>query len=443
MRIAIVGTGISGLSTAWLLAQRHDVVVYESAPRLGGHTNTVTMPSRGGEIPVDTGFIVYNERNYPNLTQLFAHLGVQSHSSDMSFGVSIDGGRIEYMGRTARSLFAQKRNLMRWSHHRMWMDIVRFNHDATRFLADGRSVDLTLGEFLDERGYGDAFRHYYLLPMGAAIWSASIDGMTSFPARCFLRFFHNHGLLSLSERPQWRTVTGGAKSYVDQMAAAIVDRIRLATPVVAVRRVAGGVEVVDGRGGRDRFDHVVLACHADQALATIAQPTPAERSILGAFRYEANRAVLHQDASLMPKRRSVWSSWNYLASAGPAGRRAVSVTYWMNRLQGIDPACLALVSLNPPHDPAPDRVVAEFVYDHPQYDAQAVAAQARLGEIQGRHRLWFCGAHWGYGFHEDGLVSGLRVAAALGVAPAWWPQVEPLRRSSVWTLPERAAAKPE
>jgi len=447
MRIAVIGTGISGLGCAWLLSQRHAVQVYEAVPRLGGHTNTVDVPWRGQQVPVDTGFIVYNEPNYPNLTKLFAQLAVPTHASDMSFGVSLDDGRLEYAGGSLGCLFAQKRNLLRPGFHRMLYDILRFNRDATSYLADPLRRQVSLGDFLAVRGYGTAFCRHYLLPMGAAIWSASVDGMRAFPAHSFLQFFANHGLLSIDDRPAWRTVTGGARTYVEKLSASYADQIRLATPVVAVVRSLDGVEVIDARGGRERFDQVVLACHADQALALIERPSPAERSILGAFRYQANRAVLHQDASLMPRRRKVWSSWNYLASSAPPDGMPdgmkVSVTYWLNRLQGIEPGCLALVSLNPLRAPAPERVLGEFVYDHPQYTAESVAAQGRLAEVQGRDRLWFCGAHWGYGFHEDGLRSGLQVGAALGVAPPWWPTVTPIRRHAPRTMPEQAAAMAE
>ena len=448
MRIAVIGGGISGLGCAWLLDRRHEVVLYEAAARPGGHCNTLTVPWQGAKLPVDTGFMVYNERNYPNLTRLFHHLGVASRPSDMSFGVSIDGGRIEYAGGSVRTLFAQKRNLLRPGFHRMCRDILRFNGDATRFLEEGHACAASLGEFLDQRGYGVGFCRHYLLPMAAAIWSATIDGMRAFPARSLLRFFANHGLLSLYDRPQWRTVDGGGRTYVDRLAAPLGSRLRLARPVVAVRRRLGGIEVVD-RGGREMFDQVVLACHADLALALIETPSATQQAILGAFRYQGNRAVLHRDPTLMPRRRAVWSSWNYLARSHDVGDAGVSVTYWLNRLQGLDPACLLLESLNPLVEPAPEMVIAELDYRHPQYDAQAVAAQQRRGEIQGRDGLWYAGAYWGHGFHEDGLRSGLDVAAALGAAPPWWapePRAQPvlpIRRSAPRTMPERAAAHAE
>jgi len=437
MRIAVIGTGISGLSCAWLLDQRHSVTVYEAEARLGGHSNTVPVPWRGGTIPVDTGFLVYNELNYPQLTRLLAHLGVRSRPSDMSFGVSIDGGRFEYAG-SSLGMLAQPANLTRPRFHGMLHDIVRFHRDARRFLAEGGPGEPTLGRFLADRGYGDWFQRRYLLPMGAAIWSASLDGMLDFPARTLLRFFDNHGLLSIHDRPQWRTIEGGSQAYVERLAAPLRGRVRLATPALAVRRTSGGAEVIDGQGGRTIFDHVVLACHADQALGLIERPAPTERALLGAFRYQPNRAVLHRDPSLMPRRRSVWSSWNYLAHQGHENK--VSVTYWLNRLQGIDPACLALLSLNPLHEPAPDSVIAAFDYAHPQYDHGSIAAQRRLHEIQGVDRLWFAGAHWGHGFHEDGLRSGLAVAAGLGVAAPWQPAAARPWPGSPQTLPAAAAA---
>jgi predicted NAD/FAD-binding protein len=448
MRIAVIGTGISGLACAWLLARRHEVVVYEAADRLGGHAHTLSVPWQGRQVPVDTGFMVYNERNYPNLTRLFDHLGVESRPGDMSFGVSIDGGRLEYAGSSLRTLFAQKRNLLRPGFHRMWCDILRFNGDATRFLAEARPHGTTLGEFLDRQGYGRGFCRHYLLPMAAAIWSATVDGIRAFPAHSLLRFFANHGLLSLRDRPQWRTVTGGARSYVERLGARLRPQIRLGCPVVAVRRQAHGVLVIDAHGERQGFDQVVLACHADRALGLIEAPGAAERAVLGAFRYEDNRALLHRDPALMPRRRAVWSSWNYLAGDDADGRAGVSVTYWLNRLQGLDDAGLLLESLNPLVEPAAETVIAELDYRHPQYDAHAVAAQGRRREIQGRHGLWFAGAYWGYGFHEDGLRSGLDVAAALGCAPPWWAQqpvaeVTPIRRSAPRTMPERAAAQAE
>lgn len=431
MRIAIVGSGISGLSAAWLLNECHDILLYEAEPRLGGHSHTVDVPSPRGEIPVDTGFIVYNEQTYPNLTALFAELDVPTRSSNMSFGVSMDQGRFEYAGsETYGALFAQKRNLFSPIFQRMLFDIVRFKRVARRHLSeDGERDDTTIDHFLTSGRFGKAFTHRYFLPMCAAIWSSSPESMRAFPARSLLRFFDNHGLLNILERPVWRTVVGGSRVYVEKLSQPLQARIRTASPVRRIVRTGDQVSVIDERGGEQSFDAVVLACHADQALRLLATPSMPERQVLGAFRYQTNRAVLHHDPALMPVRRDVWSSWNYLSHADRSGRAAAAVTYWLDHLQGIECDQPIFLSLNPLTTPRSDKVVAEFSYDHPQFDHGALKAQARLPEIQGQDRIWFAGAHWGYGFHEDGLLSGLRVAADLGVTPPWWQKVKALRPS--------------
>lgn len=429
MRIAIIGSGIAGLSCAWLLNKAHDITVYEAADRPGGHSHTVSMPTQQGDVGVDTGFIVYNERNYPNLTALFHHFEVPTQPGSMSFGVSLDGGRFEYSGSESyATLFAQKRNLLRPTFHRMLVDIIRFNGAANRYLRDhDTSESLTIGEFLDQGRYGEAFCNRYLLPMSAAIWSASLESIRSFPARSFFQFFSNHGLISLNDRPEWRTVEGGSIVYVDKMTASLDDRLLLQTGASRIARDGETVIVEDSQGRVETFDAVVLACHADQALALIHDPTAEERSVLGAFDYQSNEAFLHSDPGLMPKRRAVWSSWNYLASSTRSKGTKASLTYWMNHLQRLKTDRLALISLNPIEQPDPEHLITTMRYDHPVFDQKALDAQQRLLEIQGRHRLWFAGAHWGFGFHEDGLLSGLQVAAALGVAPPWWPNVEPLK----------------
>ncbi|HEX6144318.1 MAG TPA: FAD-dependent oxidoreductase [Geminicoccaceae bacterium] len=442
MRIAIVGSGISGLACAWLLNRRHAVTVYEAEARAGGHSNTIEVAHQGGRIPVDTGFIVYNEPNYPNLTRLFEALDVPTHRSDMSFAVSIGDGRIEYCGSGPRALFARSRNVVSLDFHRMLLEIVRFNRAGTQALVGGIDDTLTLGGFLAREGFGEAFRRRYLLPMAAAIWSGSTGGMLDFPARTFLRFFANHGLLTVAGQPEWRTVTGGSRVYVGRIAAALGPALRTSARVVAARRVGGGVEVIDAGGGRERYDHVVLACHADQALAAIEAPTPAEASVLGAFAYRTNHAVVHRDAALMPRRRAAWASWNYLAEVENQDGGSTAVTYWMNRLQGLPEDCPVFVSLNPLREPEPSTVEARFDYAHPQFTRSTLQAQARLPEIQGRERIWFAGAHWGYGFHEDGLRSGLDVAAALGVRAPWWPE-DRTEVGAAPSLPLPAAAKPE
>lgn len=421
MRIAVVGTGIAGLGAAWLLRSRHDITVFEAAPKPGGHTNTFMA----GDQPVDTGFIVYNERNYPRLRALFDALGVASQPSDMSFGVSIGsqggGDALEWAGDDWRKLFAQRRNALRPSHWRMIADILRFNREAKALLTAGDLPDVMLGDFLDARGFGMAMRTRYLLPMGAAIWSIPTRHMLDFPVASLVRFFDNHGLLDLRERPRWRTVTGGSRTYVDRILEDLPGSVHLNTPVQRVARESEGVCLIDTAGAAHRFDQAILAAHADQTLAMLADATASERRLLSVFGFQANRAVLHTDTKLMPRRRTVWSSWNYLADCdGPSGQR-VSVSYWMNRLQNIPGETDYIVSLNPLQEPDPARVFAEFDYDHPVFDRATVAAQSGLDAIQGRDRLWFCGAWCGYGFHEDGLAAGERVARGLGAAPLTEP----------------------
>lgn len=419
MKIAVIGTGITGMSAAWLLSQAHDVTVFEREDRIGGHSNTVDAPLDGGVTPVDTGFIVYNEATYPNLTALFDHIGVPTEASDMSFGVSIDDGRLEYGGGNLAALFAQKRNLFIPSYHGMIRDILRFYREAPALLREDADETITLGDYLAANGYGHRFIHDHLLPMGAAIWSASVADIMAFPAISFVRFFQNHGLLKVSDRPQWRTVSGGSRTYVERLTAGFRDRIRLARPVTAIRRTIGGAIVQDAFGNAESFDHVILATHADQALALLEDPSDAESQVLGAFRYLANRAVLHRDPSLMPRRRGAWASWNYLSNGRQGIDARVCVTYWMNLLQNLDPRHPLFVTLNPITEPRADLHVREFVYDHPQFDTAAIAAQHRIGEIQGGRHTWFCGSYCGYGFHEDGLSSGLAVAEALGVQRPW------------------------
>ena len=424
-RIAVIGSGIAGLGAAWTLAQRHDVTVYEAAYRPGGHSNTVEVRAGGRTIPVDTGFIVYNPANYPNLTALFAHLGVPTRPSEMSFAVSADDGALEYAGTDLGGLFAQRSNLVRPRFLGMVGDILRFYRRAPALL-DGPPTRQTLGEYLAAGRYGQAFIHDHLLPMAAAIWSCPTRTMLEFPAVSFVRFCHNHGLLRVRDRPAWRTVAGGSREYVRRLAGDLSGRIRLGTPVARIVRTPWEVEIHDGQGQVDRFEQVVLAAHGDQALAMLGDADEGERAVLGAFRYAANRAVLHGDPALMPRRRAVWASWNYLA-AGSDDQRAVSVTYWMNRLQGIDPAVPLFVSLNPLREPDPARIHADLRYEHPIFDQAAIDAQGRLGAIQGRRRTWFCGSYCGHGFHEDGLTAGLQVAALLGASAPWLASAAPLR----------------
>jgi len=417
MRIAVIGSGIAGLGAAWLLRTRHDVTVYEADSRLGGHANTVTIDYDGTPVAVDTGFIVYNERNYPNLVALFERLGVATEPSDMSFGVSVDDGRLEYEG-SLRGMLAQPGNLVRPRYWRMVADILRFFSGASKLLNEP-GPGPTLGEWLRRERYGAGFVDDHLLPMAAAIWSCPVATMLEFPARSFVRFFDNHQLLNLVERPRWRTVTGGSHLYVARLAGPLIGRIRLAAPVTRVTPIVGGVEVTARDGSVETFDHVVLATHGDQALRLIAGPTAAEAGVLGRFRYQSNTAILHRDTALMPRRRSVWAAWNYRSEHGERRDRRVALTYWMNRLQNLDPARPLFVSMNPIRDPDPTTVFARLAYDHPVFDAEAIAAQETLPTIQGRRRLWFCGSYCGWGFHEDGLRSAIAVALALGVETPW------------------------
>lgn len=409
-KIAVIGAGIAGLSAAWMLRDQHDVVLFEAEARPGGHADTQTVVVDGETINVDTGFIVYNTRNYPNLTALFAELGVATQASDMSFGVSLGGGRLEYGGGTLAQLFAQPTNALRPRFWSMIRDLLRFYREAPKLL--GTEGAETLGDYLDRNRYGVAFAEDHLLPMGAAIWSGSLSGMRDFPARAFVRFFVNHGLLSLSDRPAWRTVTGGSRNYVARLVQDLPD-VRLARPVQRVERIASGVTVTFD-GGRQDFDQVVFACHADQALALLAAPTEAETAVLGAFRFQDNLAVLHTDANVMPKRKRAWSAWNY-SDTTPDG--PVCLTYWMNQLQGLPGKTPILVTLN--SAVAPDGILRQITYRHPQFDTAALDAQKQLDTIQGRDRAWFAGAWTGWGFHEDGIASAVRIAAALGCAPVW------------------------
>lgn len=448
MRIAVIGSGIAGLSAAWLLNGRHDVTLYEADSRLGGHANTVTVDCNGTATAVDTGFIVYNERTYPNLVQLFRHLDVATEPSDMSFGVSIDGGRLEYEG-SLRGLLAQPGNLASPRYLRMIADVLRFFAGARRLL-DEPGPGPTLGEWLTRERYGRGFIDDHLLPMGAAIWSCPVETMLAFPAKSFIRFFENHQLLNLLERPQWRTVTGGSRRYVARLAAALAGRIRLGCPVLRVAPTATGVWVAAADGSTATYDQVVLATHADRALRLIDGPTTTEADVLGRFRYQPNTAILHGDPSLMPRRRAAWAAWNYQAErTGPVGDgsvgkgpgdRRVALTYWMNRLQNLDPARPLFVSMNPLREPDPAAVFARVAYDHPVFDAAAIEAQAMLPSIQGGRRLWFCGSYCGWGFHEDGLKAAIAVAGALGVSPPWPCDVPPARREPAWPADRLADA---
>lgn len=440
MKIAIVGSGITGLGAAWLLHPHHQITVYEQDTRIGGHSNTVQAPigPDGTHMPVDTGFIVFNERTYPNLVALLEVLGVPATDTAMSFSVSARNGALEYAGTSVRHLYAQPTNLFRPRHYRMVRDILHFYGRAPDLLSqnhDDRDSP-SLEAYLSANGYGDGFVYDHLLPMGAAIWSTTVAEMMRFPATSFIRFFHNHGLLQVNDRPQWRTVTGGSRTYVERLAAPFADRIRTGAGATEVTRCGACVTVRDGTGRVDVFDHVILACHADQALALLSDPAADEHAVLSRFRYEPNRAVLHTDERLMPRRRKVWSCWNYLSRQPTVDDARVSVTYWMNRLQNLDRGRDVFVTLNPLRPPSADTVIAAFDYDHPQFDHAAIVAQNRLGSIQGVNRTWFCGSYCGYGFHEDGLSAGLAVAEALGARRPWTiDEVSPAGRNATPDTP--------
>ena len=425
MRIAVIGTGIAGNAAAWTLSQRYKVTVYDRELRPGGHSHTVTIDYQGTPVAVDIGFIVYNELNYPDLTAMFAHLGVETVASCMSFAVSADAGRFEWRGgghdwwATGTGLFAQASNLFSPSYLRMLAEIPGFGRQSVDDLRNGRLSGLTLGDYFRERRFSKRLLTDYLAPMGAAIWSAPASEMLDFPAENFVAFFDNHRLLH-DDRPVWRTVKGGSQNYVARLQAAFRDRIRLGCAVTSIARTPHGIVVHDSHGRHESFDHVVVAAHSDQALAMLSDADPRERDILGAISYSPNKVYLHRDVRLMPKRRHAWASWNFLRwqREGDAVND-VAVTYWMNNLQGIDPDKPLFVSLNPPFEPAPELTFGQYLCEHPQYNAAAFAAQQRLGEIQGQRHTWFCGAWTGYGFHEDGLRSGLGVAEALGAIAPW------------------------
>ncbi|MGB5585536.1 MAG: FAD-dependent oxidoreductase [Gammaproteobacteria bacterium] len=418
-RIAVVGSGIAGIAAAWLLGKWHSVWMFERNRYFGGHTHTVTVTEQGQTLPIDTGFIVYNEPNYPHLTGLFNHLGIATRETEMTFAASVGNPVIEFAGSDLNTLFAQRRNLVNGGFLGMVWDILRFNRRCKALLREHRFGNLTVGDLLEQERLGVRFRDHYLLPMAAAIWSCPPRTMLDFPAQSFARFFENHGLLDLYDRPQWKTVVGGSHSYIKRLLEEIGPRARLADAAVSVSRKKDRIEVTLASGERMTFDQVVLACHADEALALLTGPLTNEQSILSRFDYQPNRALLHTDERLMPRSRRVWSSWNYLAEQDGAQVEAVSVTYWMNRLQGIRSEREFFVSLNPLREPRPDRLIAEMTYHHPVFDTGAMAAQQRLAEIQGLDRIWYTGSYFGYGFHEDALRASVELAEGFGIRAPW------------------------
>jgi uncharacterized protein len=409
MRIAIVGTGVSGLVCAHILSRSHDVTVFEADDRPGGHANTVRVIIDGVAQDVDTGFLVYNERNYPGLVRLFDNLGVETKPSDMSFSVSDDLSGIEWRGSSFDTVFAQRRNLARPAFLRMLADVVRFNRIARGLLVGEQDLSVSLAALLRQGRWSEQFVDWYLIPMGSSIWSADPTTFLEMPAVTFARFFDNHGLLTYGDQPSWRTVTGGSRSYVEAVLRPLGDRVRLSSPVGKVTREGGGVEI-HTEAGPERFDHVVLATHSDQALSLLSDPTTPETEVLGAIRYQPNRATLHTDQRLLPSNRRAWASWNYHRLADQPD--VATLTYRLRSLQGIDASEEVLVTLNREDAIRDDRVLAQFDYAHPIFDLPAIAAQQRHEELNGG-RTWFCGAYWGYGFHEDGVQSALRVCRRL------------------------------
>lgn len=406
--IAIAGSGISGLSAAWLLSQGHDVTIFEAANRLGGHANTVDA---AGD-PVDTGFMVYNEATYPNFTALLRHLEVETKPTSMSFAVSLDSGRLEYSGSGLKGLFAQRANIVRPRYWSMLSDILRFFRQAPRDLSWLGTMPLE--DYLRSARYGQPFKEDFLYPMAAAIWSTPASAVGAYPAQSLIRFCQNHGLLRALNQPIWRTISGGSKSYVEKLMHGFNGKILLNRPVRSIQRCEGGGAVLDDGSGESRaYDHVVIATHADQALHMLSDASAAERQLLGAFRYNKNRALLHKDAQCMPRLRNVWSSWNYFSKT-IGGAKQLSVTYWMNSLQHIPDSMPRFVTLNPLREPDISHHIHEDHYEHPLFDEKAIIAQRELWSLQGQRNTWFCGAHFGAGFHEDGLQAGLAVAEALG-----------------------------
>jgi len=418
LSVAVVGSGIAGLSAAWLLSEKHDVTLFEADHRLGGHAHTAEAPGFNGPVPVDTGFIVYNEGNYPNFTALLAHLGVPSLEADMSLSVSLDDGAFEYSSFGLGGIFAQKRNLFSPRFLKLLLDIERFFRTAPRDLERLEANATPLDAYLAEKGYGQAFRDDHLLPQAAAIWSTPLDQIGAYPAASLIRFFQNHGMMTITGRGLWRTVDGASRAYVSKLTAAFRGEARKGVRVAGVRRDANGVELRLAGGGRERFDQVVMATHGDTALGLLEDPSADEKRLLGAFKYSRNMIALHTDTVLMPKRRRAWCSWNHIGHRAAPGEGAC--TYWMTRLQSLKGAPDLFVTLNPNKEIAADKLIKTEVYEHPLFDAGAIAAQQEFWDIQGARHTWFCGSYLGHGFHEDALQSGLAVAEQLGGVRRPW-----------------------
>ncbi|MGN6208789.1 NAD(P)/FAD-dependent oxidoreductase [Asticcacaulis sp.] len=442
-KIAIIGTGIAGLSAAWMLNDTCDITVFESEADVGGHSHSVNVGTEENPLWVDMGFIVFNEPCYPNLVQLFKHLDVPHQLSDMSFGVSIDKGRLEYSSLGLKGLFAQTRNLFRPRFISLLLDIMRFYREAPKDHAARARENYRLGDYLKDRNYGRAFIDDHLLPQAAAIWSTSASQIMDYPFRAFIAFFENHGLLQIMDRILWRSVIGGAQAYVTKLVAPFADCIRTHTAIRRVTRGPKGVVLHDQNGVSHLFDQVVFATHADVTLKMLADATVDEIETLGAFTYTPNEVVLHTDAAFMPKRRAAWSSWNYMGERSASNEQQLCVTYWMNLLQVLKTDRNYFVTLNPTHAVDPAKVIKRIVFEHPLFNARAIAAQGRLADLQGQNHSWFCGAYFGSGFHEDGLQSGLAVAEAItGKRRPWDFDWHQSRISyNPWEEPVREAAE--
>ena len=415
--IAIIGSGIAGLGIAYLLYPHHTIKMYEQNNYIGGHSRTIDIHTPEGEIAVDTGFIVFNKRNYPLLSSLFAHLNVAVEKSDMSFGASINNGCLEYGSMNLKNIFAQKSNMLNLKFLVMIKDIVKFNKNARSYLECDPVI--TLKDCLKALQLGEWFQKYYLLPMGGAIWSTPISSMLEFPAKTFIRFFENHGLLTINNHPQWYTVKNGSKEYIKYLTEKFSDNIFLSHGVTKVVRNNNTVTVYDDKGGIENYDEIIFACHADQALKMIEKPSEKELNLLSHFIYQPNRMVVHSDTSFMPKRKKAWASWVYLSENQDDHNSHISLSYWMNNLQALKTKTPIIATLNPTREPLKNLIYDEYFFEHPVFDAAAIKAQEKIEDIQGKNHFWFCGAYQRYGFHEDGLWSAVNIAEKMGIKPSW------------------------